>query len=182
MSAAPAWTVIESPVGPLTAVAGPAGLANVYFAGHTPRLEPGARRPLPKLEEQLQRYFAGELRAFELPLDLRGTPLQLAVWQRLSTIPYGETSTYGEIAAAVAEALYEPGVEAYRRPRVVGAAIGANPIPVIVPCHRVIGADGSLTGYYGGLERKRTLLRLEGVEVDGDAVRPLPAEAQLALL
>jgi len=182
MTASPAWTVIESPIGPLTLAGGPAGLSRVYFHGHVPALDPAARQPLPQAEAQLQRYFAGQLRAFELELDLRGTPLQLAVWRRLLEIPYGETSTYGEVAGAVAESLYEPGLEPYRRPQVVGAAIGSNPIAVVVPCHRVIGADGSLTGYYGGLERKRVLLELEGVPVEGDAVRRQPVKQQLALL
>ena len=161
MAASPDWTVIESPIGPLTLTAGPAGLTNIYFDGHTPALDPAARRPLPQAQAQLARYFAGELRAFELELDLRGTPLQLAVWRQLLEIPYGETSTYGKIAGAVDESLYERDLEPYRRPRVVGAAIGSNPVAVVVPCHRVVGADGSLTGYYGGLERKRVLLELE---------------------
>jgi len=182
MIASPAWTVIESLIGPLTLVGGPDSLSRVYFDGHAPALDPAARQPLPAVEAQLQRYFAGELRAFELELDLRGTPLQQAVWRRLLEIPYGETSTYGEIAAAVEESLYEPGLEPYRRPRVVGAAIGSNPVAVVVPCHRVIGADGSLTGYYGGLERKRALLALEGVPVSGDVVRRQPQEQQLAML
>jgi len=182
MAASSAWNAIESPIGPLTLVGGPAGLSRVFFDGHAPALDPAARQPLPQIEAQLQRYFAGELRAFELEFDLRGTPLQLAVWRRLLEIPYGETSTYGEIAGAVAESLYEPELEPYRRPRAVGGAIGSNPIAVVVPCHRVIGADGSLTGYYGGLERKRVLLELEGVPVVGDAVRHEPAKQQLALL
>jgi methylated-DNA-[protein]-cysteine S-methyltransferase len=179
-AAATGWSVVESPIGPLTLAAGEEGLTNVYFHGHVPTLDPAARRALPQVEAQLASYFAGELRAFELPLDLRGAPLQLAVWRRLLEIPYGETSTYGAIAGQVDEPLYEPELEPYRRPRVVGAAIGANPVAVIVPCHRVVGADGSLTGYYGGLERKRTLLELEGLSVSGDTVRPAPP--QLALL
>jgi methylated-DNA-[protein]-cysteine S-methyltransferase len=182
MTASPAWTVTESPIGPLTFVGSPDGLSRVYFDGHAPALDPAARQPLPAVEAQLQRYFAGELQAFELELDPRGTPLQLAVWRRLLEIPYGETSTYGQIAAAVEDSLYDPGLEPYRRPRAVGAAIGANPLAVVVPCHRVIGADGSLTGYYGGLERKRVLLALEGVPVSGDAVGKQPQEQQLALL
>ena len=93
--------------------------------------------------------------------ELSGAPLQMEVWRRLLEIPYGETATYGEIAGRLEESLYGPDLEPYRRPRVVGAAIGANPVPVVVPCHRVIGADGSLTGYFGGVERKRLLLELE---------------------
>ena len=181
MASGPGWTIVESPIGPLTVLASAEGLTNVYFDGHVPKLDPAARRPLPRPEAQLASYFAGELRAFELELDLRGAPLQLAVWRQLLEIPYGDTSTYGEVAGQVDESLYEPGLEPYRRPRVVGAAIGANPVAVIVPCHRVIGADGSLTGYYGGLERKRTLLALEGLTVSGDRVRQEPTVRQLAM-
>ena len=101
---------------------------------------------------QLRAYFAGDLREFDIPLAPRGTEFQRRVWTAVSTIPYGATTSYSEIAAAVG------------RPsacRAVGAANGRNPLPVIVPCHRVIGAAGALTGYGGGLERKRTLLDLE---------------------
>ena len=117
---------------------------------------------MPDVVDQLNAYFAGERQAFELDLDLRGNPLQRAVWDQLLEIPYGATTTYGEVAGRIDEALYDADLEPYKRPRVVGAAIGRNPIPVVVACHRVIGADGSLTGYFGGLERKRTLLDLEG--------------------
>jgi methylated-DNA-[protein]-cysteine S-methyltransferase len=161
MGISPQWTQVDSPIGALTVLAGPAGIARIYFADSTPAQDPAARQPLPEAEAQLRRYFDGELRAFELPLDLRGAPLQLAVWRRLLEIPYGATGTYGEIAGRIDGALFDPGLEPYRRPQVVGAAIGRNPVPVVVPCHRVIGADGSLTGYFGGLERKRTLLELE---------------------
>ena len=102
--------------------------------------------------DQLRAYFAGELREFDLPLAPRGTPFQLSVWDAVSAIPYGSTATYAEIGAAIG------------RPsacRAVGAANGRNPLPLIVPCHRVIGAAGALTGYGGGLERKRSLLDLE---------------------
>jgi methylated-DNA-[protein]-cysteine S-methyltransferase len=175
------WTVEESPIGPLTVVAGPRGITNIHFDGHVPRLPEAARRQLPAASEQLREYFAGARRAFDLDLDLRGAPLQLAVWQRLLEIPYGETTTYGEIAAGLDESLYDPGVEPYRRARVVGVAIGRNPIPVSVPCHRVIGASGSLTGYYGGLERKRVLLELEGLTISAGAVQRNAPGPQLAL-
>jgi methylated-DNA-[protein]-cysteine S-methyltransferase len=102
--------------------------------------------------DQLSAYFGGELRDFDLPLAPRGTPFQLSVWDAVSAVPYGRTATYSEIAGAVG------------RPsacRAVGAANGRNPLPVIVPCHRIIGAAGGLTGYGGGLDRKRTLLDLE---------------------
>jgi methylated-DNA-[protein]-cysteine S-methyltransferase len=155
------WTIYESPIGPLTLVAGPQGITNIHFPGPRPGLSEAAGRPLPEAAGQLDAYFAGELQVFELDLDLRGDPLQREVWKQLLEIPYGKTTTYGEIAGRVDESLYDPGLEPYRRARVVGAAIGRNPVPIVVPCHRVIGADGSLTGYYGGLERKQALLDLE---------------------
>ena len=104
--------------------------------------------------DQLRAYFAGELREFDLPLAPRGTAFQLQVWAAVSAVPYGRTATYSEIAAAAG------------RPsacRAVGAANGRNPLPVIVPCHRIVGAAGALTGYGGGLDRKRSLLDLEAV-------------------
>lgn len=172
----------ESPIGPLTVVAGSKGIANIHFEGHTPRLPQTARRPMPEVAAQLASYFAGERQAFELGLDLRGAPLQRAVWGRLLEIPYGETTTYGQMAKRIDEALYDPELEPYRRPRVVGAAIGRNPVPVVVPCHRVIGADGSLTGYFGGVERKKVLLDLEGVSLPGGASNQVAPKDQLAML
>ncbi len=182
MTISPGWTIFDSPIGPLTVVAGPSGITNVYFPGRRPSLSEAGRQPLPEVVDQLATYFAGERRTFELDLDLRGAPFQREVWRRLLEIPYGATTTYGEIAGRVDDSLYEPGLEPYKRARVVGAAIGRNPVPVVVPCHRVIGADGSLTGYYGGLERKRTLLKLEGVSLSGKAPAPAGAKEQLALL
>ena len=102
---------------------------------------------------QLDEYFAGQRRTFDLPLDPAGTPFQQAVWLQLRTIPLGTTTTYGDIAARVGR----PAAS-----RAVGAAIGRNPIAIVVPCHRVVGASGSLTGFAGGLERKTALLTLEG--------------------
>jgi methylated-DNA-[protein]-cysteine S-methyltransferase len=128
--------------------------------------------------EQLGAYFAGERHGFELDLDLRGTPFQREVWRHLLEIPYGSTTTYGEMARRVDESLYSPGLEAFERPRVVGGAIGRNPVPVMVPCHRVIGADGSLTGYFGGLQRKQTLLDLESA---GQVSEPEAVNQQLAM-
>jgi len=104
-------------------------------------------------EQQLAEYFAGERTVFDLPLANDGTQFQQKVWSELRKIPYGQTATYGEIAARLG---YDNAVS-----RAVGAANGANPIPIIVPCHRVIGANGALTGYAGGLDRKTTLLNLE---------------------
>lgn len=98
MSSSPAWTVFESPIGPLTLAVGPRGLRNIYFPGRRPRLPEPARRPLPEVAGQLEAYFAGELKVFELGLDLRGTPFQREVWRQLLEIPYGATATYGEVA------------------------------------------------------------------------------------
>lgn len=102
---------------------------------------------------QLRAYFAGKLRRFDLPLDLQGTEFQLRVWRELEAIPFGETRSYSQIAATIG---------APRAVRAVGAANGANPIPIVVPCHRVIGAAGTLVGYGGGLPLKKRLLELEG--------------------
>jgi methylated-DNA-[protein]-cysteine S-methyltransferase len=161
MSDSLGWTILESPIGPLTVVTGARGITNIHFDGTAPALPEEARRPLPDATEQLDAYFAGERHGFELKLDPQGAPFQLAVWRRLLEIPYGATATYGEVAADVGDTLYPRGAEPHERPRLAGTAIGRNPISVVVPCHRVIGADGSLTGYFGGLERKRTLLDLE---------------------
>jgi methylated-DNA-[protein]-cysteine S-methyltransferase len=183
MSNSLAWTICESSIGPLTVVAGPAGITHIHFDGHVPRLPESARRPLPGAVGQLEAYFAGERQAFELDLDLHGEPLQRQVWQRLLEIPYGETTTYGKVAARIDETLFDLDLDPYKRPRVVGAAIGRNPVPVVVPCHRVIGADGSLTGYFGGLERKKVLLGLEGVRLTGAALEPaVVRKDQLAML
>jgi methylated-DNA-[protein]-cysteine S-methyltransferase len=162
MSSTPThWTIYESPIGLLTLVAGPRGLTDLGFPGRLRISEQTPRRPMPEVAEQLDAYFAAELRDFELSLDLHGSPLQQAVWRALLEIPYGATATYGEQAARIDPALFDSDVEPWQRARVVGAANGQNPISIIVPCHRVIGADGSLTGYGGGLDRKKALLALE---------------------
>ncbi len=107
-----------------------------------------------EVKEQLDAYFAGQLHQFRIPLDLRGTPFQRQVWDILRIIPWGETRSYGQIAKELARP---------RAARAVGQAVGTNPVSIVVPCHRVIGSDGSLTGYGGGLERKTALLHLEGI-------------------
>lgn len=154
------WTY-ESPIGPLTLVAGARGLTDLGFPGRLRVPNEATKAPMPEVTDQLDAYFAGELRRFDLPLDLHGTPLQQAIWAALLEIPYGETVSYGEQGAKIDPDLFETDVEPWQRARVVGAANGRNPVAVIVPCHRVIGADGSLTGYGGGLERKQALLDLE---------------------
>ncbi|MET0929464.1 MAG: methylated-DNA--[protein]-cysteine S-methyltransferase [Aeromicrobium sp.] len=143
---------MDSPIGGLR-IDVSAGLVTAIHFGAEPH---GARRADPLLdraEAQLTEYFAGERTEFDLPLANEGSEFQKKVWSELQRIPFGETASYGDIARRLG---YEPGIS-----RAVGAANGANPIPIVVPCHRVIGADGSLTGYAGGLERKRTLLDLE---------------------
>jgi len=109
-------------------------------------------------KEQLDAYFAGQLRQFTIPLDLRGTPFQRQVWDILLMIPWGETRSYGQIAALLGRP---------EAARAVGRAVGTNPVSIVVPCHRIIGSDGSLTGYGGGLDRKAALLKLEGLKALG---------------
>ncbi len=148
------YTIFESPFGALTLVAGPdQALRHLYFPGTVPALDPVDHDPeaLAPAVEQLEQYFAGERTRFELTLDYGGTPFQHSVWDALRKLPYGTTTTYGALARELAG-----------QPRAVGAAVGATPIPIVIPCHRVIGTDGSLTGYGGGLPRKRALLDLEG--------------------
>jgi methylated-DNA-[protein]-cysteine S-methyltransferase len=150
------WTTYDSPIGTLTLVTGAAGLRTVGFPEYAPRPAgaPDAAALAPVVA-QLDEYFAGERRAFDLPLDLRGSELQLEVWAQLQQIPCGETIFYGELTRRVGRAGHE-------HVRAVAGCVGRTPTPIVVPCHRVIGADGSLTGYGGGLDRKRRLLDHEG--------------------
>lgn len=151
-------TVIDSPIGPLTVVASGASLSGLYMDRHRHGPDDGVlgRRAdvavLDAAAEQLAEYFDGRRRHFELPLAPEGSPFQQAVWMALRDIPYASTESYGQLAARIGR----PGAA-----RAVGLANGRNPISIIVPCHRVIGADGSLTGYGGGVERKQHLLDLE---------------------
>ncbi|MFF2572083.1 methylated-DNA--[protein]-cysteine S-methyltransferase [Streptomyces sp. NPDC058084] len=150
-------TVVDSPYDLLTLVAVDGVLSRMYMTDqrHRPPEETFGTpdpRPFSEAVRQLDAYFAGELTEFELPLHLVGTEFQLRVWEQLRLIPYGETRTYGELA----EALGSPGAS-----RAVGLANGKNPVTIIVPCHRVIGSGGSLTGYGGGLDRKKRLLAFE---------------------
>jgi methylated-DNA-[protein]-cysteine S-methyltransferase len=175
------WTCYECPVGPLTLIAGSGGIRGVGFPGGPPPPADAVGGELPELAAQLDAFFAGERRQFDVALDMRGDPLQLLIWEQLLEIPYGSTISYGELAGRIDESAYPAGVERYRRARIVGAALGRNPLAVVVPCHRVIGADGSLVGFGGGLDRKRQLLELEGVAV-GRQRRPGPDNVQLGLL
>jgi methylated-DNA-[protein]-cysteine S-methyltransferase len=161
-------TIIDSPLGALTLVSAEnGGLAAVYFPEHKHRPDVdtfGARADdeFGAVTEQLGEYFAGERTTFDVPLALTGNDFQLKVWALLREIPYGETRSYGQLAVELGDRNLS---------QAVGAANGKNPISIIVPCHRVVGADGNLVGYAGGLDRKRFLLGLEE-----------PAEASLGRL
>ncbi len=151
-------TTIDSPIGELTLVARDGVLSGIYFPGHWHMPPPevfGVRagRGFEAAEAQLAEYFAGERTRFELETALEGDEFQVSVWELIDRIPYGQTTTYGEMARE----LGDPALA-----REVGAAVGRNPLSIVVPCHRVVGKGGQLTGYAGGLERKRTLLELEG--------------------
>jgi methylated-DNA-[protein]-cysteine S-methyltransferase len=152
------YKVMESPVGPLAIAGDDAGLRFIFFHADKP-----ASRSRPDWQEsnrgvvretirQLKAYFSRELTRFDLPLSPEGTPFQLAVWRELERIPYGEVISYGELARRIGKP---------KASRAVGAANGANPIPIVVPCHRVIGSNGTLTGFGGGLPIKEKLLALE---------------------
>ncbi len=169
MTATRTHAVLDGPLGPMTVVGQDDLLAGLYL--HEQRHLPPADRLgdrddgiLPELQEQLGAYLAGELQAFDVALAPLGTPFQAEVWAALRRVPYGTTTTYGALAAAIG------------RPaavRAVGAANGRNPYCLVVPCHRVVGADGSLTGYAGGLDRKRFLLDLERGSAADETARQL---------
>jgi methylated-DNA-[protein]-cysteine S-methyltransferase len=149
------YDIVGSPIGELLLVGDGESLERLDF--HPVHVRPGWRlepAAFAEVRDQLDAYFAGELRTFDLRLAPAGTPFQRQVWDALTAIPYGETTSYGELA----ESIGRPGSA-----RAVGAANGRNPIAIVVPCHRVIGADRTLTGYAGGLDAKRTLLTLEGI-------------------
>lgn len=172
-----AHTVVDSPVGPLTLVAAGGVLTGLYMdlQRHRPLQERfGERDPAPLREviRQLDEYFAGQRTEFDLPMTLLGTPFQRTVWAALQEIPYGETMSYGHLAQRIGH----PGAA-----RAVGLANGRNPIGIIVPCHRVVGATGDLTGYGGGLERKQHLLDFErnSPARTGSPRRALPIEGSM---
>ncbi|WP_298210995.1 methylated-DNA--[protein]-cysteine S-methyltransferase [Ferrimicrobium sp.] len=151
---------VASPIGSITLVGDEEYLRSLYLIepAHLATLSTGHPRPLLRAAEQLDAYFAGALIDFDLDILAQGTSFQHQVWDALCTIPYGTTTNYGSIAAAIGRP---------RAVRAVALAIGANPLAIVVPCHRVIGADGSLTGYASGLERKRFLLDHEQRVLDG---------------
>jgi methylated-DNA-[protein]-cysteine S-methyltransferase len=164
---------LPSPVGVLRLVADDQGLREIWFerGRHQKAPQPGwrhAAEPLAQARQQLEEYFAGARQQFNLPLRPHGTPFQLQVWRELARIPYGATISYGELARRIDQPLAM---------RAVGAANGRNPLPIVLPCHRVIGANGSLTGFGGGLPTKRYLLSLESRVAHGDLFE-VPLRAQ----
>jgi methylated-DNA-[protein]-cysteine S-methyltransferase len=171
------WHEAESPVGNLLLVSDGTSLKSICFrAGRQPSsihsnwvADP---KPFERVLLQLQEYFAGRRRQFDLPLDAPGTTFQHRVWQQLSSIPFGETISYGELARRIGNP---------RAARAVGLANGANPLPIVVPCHRVIGVNGSLTGFGGGLPIKQRLLSLEAAWRWGAAQLQLPRHEDFEL-
>ena len=160
MTAITYYTFTESPIGPLQLISDGAALTGLFMNEH--KNGPGMGEDwvrddthvlLTEARSQIVAYFAGQRKTFDLPLSPRGTEFQRRVWDALSSIPYGMTISYGELARRIGD----PNAS-----RAVGLANGSNPISIIVPCHRVIGANGKLTGYGGGIERKKALLKLEG--------------------
>jgi methylated-DNA-[protein]-cysteine S-methyltransferase len=155
----PLYSTHDSPIGPLLLISDGTSLTGLYMESqrHGPAVRPGWVReddvaPFAEVRRQVDAYFAGGLTEFALPLAPLGTEFQQRVWQELSRIPYGETLTYGDVARSIGDP---------KAVRAVGLANGRNPLPLIVPCHRVIGAGGKLTGYGGGLDRKEALLAFE---------------------
>jgi methylated-DNA-[protein]-cysteine S-methyltransferase len=153
--------VVDSPIGPLTLVRDDAGLTGLYYPGHWtrpdrssfgPRVEPDDDHGFDEAIAQLGEYFASQRRDFDLPLRPHGSQTARQVWQLLTEIPYGQTTTYGELAGSIGGGI---------SPRDIGDFVGANPLSIVIACHRVVGSTGKLTGYAGGLHRKRFLLELE---------------------
>ena len=155
-------TVVDSPIGPLTVVRDEDGITGVYFRHHWTRPDPATFGPrvtaagdggFDAVISQLGEYLAGERREFDLPLTPHGDPAAQRVWKLLAEIPYGQTTTYGTLAREIGGTI---------NARAVGGFVGRNPLSIFIPCHRVVGAAGQLTGYAGGLKRKQHLLELEG--------------------
>ncbi len=156
------YQFLDTPIGTLRLVSDGKHLTQVDFPNHHGDAGKDEQRSDPVLKacaRQLREYFAGQRRVFDLPLAAEGTDFQKSVWAALSEIPYGEMRSYGDIARVIGNP---------KAVRAVGGANGKNPLPIVVPCHRVIGSDGSLTGFGGGLSIKKKLLRLEGVPLTGE--------------
>jgi methylated-DNA-[protein]-cysteine S-methyltransferase len=161
MTATTRHVVIDSPIGPLTLVRDDDGLTGLYYPGHWtnpdaasfgPRVDPAAHHDFDDAVTQLNEYFAGARRHFDLPLNPVGSQRARRLWQLLSEIPYGQTTTYGALARRIGD-----GIGAWA----IGGFVGHNPLSIFIPCHRVVGSTGKLTGYAGGLDRKQYLLELE---------------------
>jgi methylated-DNA-[protein]-cysteine S-methyltransferase len=169
-----AWEIVQTPLGPLTLLAGERGLTGLAFPGQAGALaeRDRDRDALAEAAGQLEAYFAGKRQAFDVPLELTGTPFQERVWRALRQVPYGATVTYTELARRVGR----PDIV-----RAVGGAVGRTPVPIIVPCHRVLGANGALTGYGGGLQRKEALLDLERRGVEGLGPEPMWMPRELTI-
>jgi methylated-DNA-[protein]-cysteine S-methyltransferase len=176
------WTVCEGPLGPLTVLADADGVRCLYFDGGAPPLMPGRRRAVVAAEEQLAAYFAGELRAFDLPLALRGNRLERAVWARLQQLPYGTTITYGRLARDIDPALFPSGALPGPRTQLVAYAVARNPAPILVPSHRAAPAGGRVGRRGAGGHRQLALLELERRGLAGAPPEPDPLRPQLALL
>ncbi|MBI9010800.1 MAG: methylated-DNA--[protein]-cysteine S-methyltransferase [Clostridiales bacterium] len=179
------YTILDIQLGKMTVALNKNGsVAGLWFENqkHFPKMPSDAiwlerslmkeklKTTMEKLEEQLRAYEKGVLKVFDLKLEPVGTEFQKLVWLCLNEIPYGETVTYGDIGKKVAKIMKRKSMSA----QAVGNAVGRNPISIIIPCHRVIGRDGSLTGYAGGLERKRSLLNIEGIYVEEQLEMDLP--------
>jgi methylated-DNA-[protein]-cysteine S-methyltransferase len=154
-------TVLATRLGHVTVVQEAGTLTGLYFPRHWPRPDrtafgPHADEGFEDVARQLGEYLAGERNVFELPVKVKGTEFDRRVWDLISRVPYGQTTTYGDLARSLG---------AGTDPRDVGSAVGRNPLCIVIPCHRVIGSTGKLTGYAGGLDRKRTLLQIEHVRV-----------------
>ena len=150
---------LDTPLGTLQIEATERGLCGIWFPSRSIDQGPTSKtnRVISLAKQELNAYFTGELTTFSVPLDWQGTRFQESVWQALLAIPYGKTATYGDVARAIGRP---------RSSRPVGGAVGKNPLPIIVPCHRIIGSDGSLTGFTGGLDIKIRLLELEGHSIN----------------
>lgn len=183
MDANDRWTTYESPLGVLTIAIAPDGaLKNLFFPDQAPDLDDEDRCLIEPVTTQLDEYFAGTRQNFELPLDLVGAPLRMQVWEQLCDIPFGTTISYGELTDSLDPYVFPASLEPYERVRAAAGAIARTPVPIVIPCHRVLGANGSLTGYGGGIERKRILLELERLVTAGLSPEGAWTQHQLAIL
>lgn len=181
------WTTYSSPLGVLTLVGSDRGLRNVFYPDLVPMLDPDTRDPgvFSATTEQFDRYFSGDSETIDVPLELEGTEFQRTVWSLVAEIPYGETTSYGQLASRLTDIAPGATASAATVAQVVAWAIAKTPTPIVVPCHRVIGADGTMKGYLGGIPRKQALLRFETAGGDPHALAdrwaPIGKQQRLAL-